>query len=690
MSRGDPNGAIRGEFLEAYLGEVDELLNSANGLLLAIDAPQRNREPTPRQVRDLFRAMHTVKGLSAMVGVEPVVSLAHRAEALLRSADRSGGLLRPGAVDLLLQAVRAIEQRVRALGQQKPVPAAPAALLDALDAIEEGVVPEPRAAPAALVLDPALDAKLAPFERQALARGVRDGKRVVCVRFAPAPALAAEGVTINSVRERLGSVAEIVKVVPVSVPRSDAAPAGLSFVLLVITPADDASIASSVGLDPSAIECLAEGAAPAVVVAQEAPERASSLDDEIADEELVHRNFVRVEVDRLDDTITELAQLAVSRAALGREIAKLAAKGVDVRDLNAVTRDQDRKARALRAAILRLRMVPVGDVFERVPLIVRGLRRSTGKSVRLEIEAGRAELDKAVADRIFPVIVHLVRNAVDHAIEAPDARVAAGKPTEGLVRITCRSRGNAQLELQVTDDGGGVNAAELARRAGRPLPTTNAALLQLLCRPGLSTRDEVTDTSGRGMGMDIVRQVVVDQLGGELTLETTPGVGTTFALRVPLTISIVDAFAFECGAQRFLVPLSTVDAIVEIDPAAVVSPPGRGGLALLSRRGESLPLVQLDVLFGLEDPRTIRTRPKAMIVRREDVALAFAFDRMLGQMEIVVRPLTDPLVNMRGIAGAADLGDGQPTLVVDLYALGARLADSGLPDRPTPDRTVPA
>lgn len=684
MSRGDPTGSIRGEFLEAYLGEVDELLNGANGLLLAIDAPQRKREPTPRQIRDLFRAMHTVKGLSAMVGVEPVVSLAHRAEALLRSADRSGGLLRPGAVDLLLQAVRAIEQRVRALGQQKPVSAAPAALLDALDAFEEGVAFEPRAAPTSIVLDPALDAKLAPFERQSLARGVSEGKRVVCVRFAPSPALAAEGVTINSVRERLGSIAEIVKVVPVSVPRSEGAPAGLSFVLLVITPEGDAGIAACIGLDPSAIECLAEGTGPTRAVEPEAHELASTPDDEIADEDVVHRNFVRVDVDRLDDTITELAQLAVSRAALVREVAKLAAKGVDVRELNAVIRDQDRKAKGLRAAILRLRMIPVSEVFERVPLIVRGLRRSTGKSVRVELDAGQAELDKAVADRIFPVIVHLVRNAVDHAIEAPDARVSAGKPTEGLVRISCRSRGNAQLEVQVTDDGAGVNAGELARRAGVPLPTTNAGLLQLLCRPGLSIRDEVTVTSGRGMGMDIVRKVVVDQLGGEVTLETTPGVGTTFALRVPLTISIVDAFAFECGAQRFLVPLSTVDAIVEIDPAALVSPPGRGGLELLSRRGESLPLVRLDVLFGLADPDAIRTRPKAMIVRREELALAFAFDRMLGQMEIVVRPLTDPLVNMRGIAGAADLGDGQPTLVVDLYALGARLAETATPDRAMP------
>lgn len=681
--------AIRGEFLDAYLGEVDELLGTANGLLLAIDAPQRQREATPRQVRDLFRALHTVKGLSAMVGVDPVVALAHRAEAVLRSADRSGGLLRPGAVDLLLQTVRAMEQRVRLLAAHKPVTPAPEGLLDALDAIDEAAAQPVRPPAATVALDPALDAKLAPFERDTLARGVREGRRAVCVRFAPSPAMAAAGSTINTIRERLGTIAEIVKVLPVSVPRTDASPAGLSFALLALTREDVAAVADATGLPADAVEVLAEGDAappPEAPETRDAPAEEPAAVDAVPDDDRDHgdgvqRSFVRVDVDRLDDTIAGLAGLATARSRLARELLRLREAGADVRALEAALREQDRSVRSLRAAILRLRMVPVTEMLDRVPLIVRGLRRSTGKSVRVEIDAGRAELDKAVAERIFPAIVHLVRNAVDHAIEPPDARIAAGKPVEGLVSITARASGNGQLELVVADDGRGVDADEVARRLGVPVPGSNAELLRLLCRPGLSTRDEVSDTSGRGMGMDIARRTVVEQLGGELTLRTTPGQGTAFALRVPLTISIVDAFAFECGAERFLVPLSTVDAIVELDAAAVVQPPGRGGIGILSRRGESLPLVWLDALFSLDgalggSPAEHR-RSKALIVRREGLALAFAIDRMLGQQEIVVRPLTDPLVTVPGIAGAADLGDGRATLVVDLHALGARVADGG-------------
>ena len=163
------------------------------------------------------------------------------------------------------------------------------------------------------------------------------------------------------------------------------------------------------------------------------------------------------------------------------------------------------------------------------------------------LATGNAELDKAVAERIFPAVVHLVRNAVDHAIESPAERRAAGKPEAGLLTVACHERSDNQLELTVTDDGRGVDAAAVAARAGAPVPNTDAALLELLALPGLSTKATVTTTSGRGVGMDIVRRIAVDELRGELSMRTTPGQGTTFALRIPLSITIVDAFSFLCG-----------------------------------------------------------------------------------------------------------------------------------------------
>ncbi|GAC1600373.1 MAG: hypothetical protein NVS4B10_12060 [Myxococcales bacterium] len=354
-------------------------------------------------------------------------------------------------------------------------------------------------------------------------------------------------------------------------------------------------------------------------------------------------------------------------------VADLAAAGVNVRELNQIVLEHARQLRDLRAAVLHVRMVPVADVLERVPLLIRGLRGNTGKLVRLEVDTGRAEVDKSVAEKLSPALVHLVRNAVDHAIEPAAQRKAAGKPEEGTLRILCHERANNQLEIAISDDGRGIDGAEIARRAGRPAPQTSAALLELLCLPGLSTRDEATTTSGRGMGMDIVHRTVVDQLGGELLLETAPGKGTTFTLRVPLTITIVDAFTFECEGQRFVVPVSGIDEIIEVDPAAVLRGPGRKGggtVGLVERRGEALPLLQLGALVGLAPgPASAR---KALVVRRAGEALGFAVHRLIGQQEVVVRPLEDALTRVVGVTGATDLGDGRPTLVLDLVALGAQ------------------
>ena len=661
-----------GEFLQAFLGEADEHLGHANAQLLAIDAGLKRGEPVGRQVRELFRALHTIKGLSAMVGVDPIVAIAHRMETVLRAADRTGGRLPSGSVDVLLQGIRAIEQRVRALHSGTAPAAPPQALLDALDALESDAPPVARGKATPLELDPAIAAKLGSLERDAIASGVAQGKRAISARFTPSAALAQAGISINSVREKLGAIADIVKVVPIAMTPTASAPAGLAFGLVALTTSTDDALAAAVGLDAASITVIAEAAEGLPVTSEMALLPPEDADDDAG----VRRvDMVRVEVRKLDDALERLSALIVSRSRLSIEIARLSSIGIDTRNLLALAREQGRQLRDLRGSILRLRMVPLTEVLDRVPLIVRGLRRSTGKSVRLEIDVGHAELDKAVAERIFPAIIHLVRNAVDHGLESPAARVAVGKNEEGTLRIECTAVGNAQLELRIADDGRGIDRVELARRAGAAVPETEAAVMALLCRPGLSTRDEASDTSGRGMGMDIVRRVVVEDLGGQLTVRSELGHGTTFSLRVPLTISIVDAFTFECGAQRFAVPLSTIDEIVELEPAAIATGPIRtpssaGTVGVLARRGRAMAVLRLDEVLGLPAASAV-AHPKGLVVRLEGDSVAFVVDRMLGQQEIVVRALADPLVDVTGIAGATDLGDGRPTLIVDLMALSA-------------------
>jgi len=665
------------EFIAAYLVEAEEHLTVANTQLLAIESAQRSGETNPRAVRETFRSLHTIKGLSAMVGVESVVAIAHRMENFLRDSDRSGGPLPQPAIDALLRGVRAIEQRVAALSRGDAAAAPSEELLSALDSLGLGTKPIPRSPAAVLDLDPALLGKLAPFEVDQLLRGIAAGQRALLAEFSPSPERAAQGLTINSVRERMTKVADIVRVLPRAVPVSPEAPGGLCFVLIVLTRSTDDAIADAVGLSRTNLHNIVRAAPEPVANSELKPSDDSAMDgaEDGPLDALSRRGVVRVDVSRLDEAMEGLSALIVTRFRLTRAIASLSESGVNTRELTEIMKDNARQLRDLRAAIVRVRMVPVSELLERLPLLVRGLQRATHRLVRLELEGGNAELDKSVSERVFPALVHLVRNAVDHAIETPDERLRRNKPEEGQLRITCSARGSTRLEITVSDDGRGIDRAAVARKAGRAAPANDAGLMDLLCIPGLSTREIVTTTSGRGMGMEIVKRAIVDELGGELEVHSQLGQGTTFTLRVPLTISIVDAFSFECEGQRFVVPVTMVEEIIEIEANELVQVPANDGnptLNIISRRGVALPMLQLADVFKLQSSSKQSAR-KAIVVRRAGALMAFAVDRMLGQQEVVIRPINDVLLRAPGVSGATDLGDGRPTLVLDLIALSASL-----------------
>lgn len=661
----------RHEFIAGYLAEAEEHVRSSNANLLAIERALERDEPHQRQVRELFRSLHTLKGLSAMVGIEPIVDIAHEMESVLRAADRDTGKLAAPAVEVLLQGVAAIEQRVAAVAQKKPVRPAPEPLLAALVELQSGVTAPLRERAAELGLEPALAQKLTPVEREQLQQGLSHGRRGFHIEVYPSPERASSGHSITAVRERVGELAEIVKVLPRSVPRSEHAPGGLAFSLLVLTHASEAELAAAAAVAPEDLRPLTLPAAaqPAAAAEPGGAELEASIEEDVP----LLSGHIRVEVARLDEAIEGLGALVVTGFRLGHALAQLRERGVDVREMISILADNHRQLRTLRNSITRARMISVAELLERVPLIVRGMNRSTGKQVELRIDAGRAELDKAVAERIFPAVVHLVRNAVDHAIEPPEPRLRLGKPAQGIITVACFEHSDTQLELSVSDDGRGIDAAALAARAQRPVPQTPRELLELVTLPGLSTRDRVTSESGRGIGMEIVKRIAVDELGGQLAMTSTPDVGTTFTLRVPLSISILDSFALECNAQRFVVPVAAIEEIVEIEPQRVSRTPtprrARFETRLLERRGELMPLVTLSELFDLGLAQPTAFPPKALIVRRQGEPVAFAVDRMLGQQEVVVRPIDDPLVKVEGVAGTTDLGSGKPTLVIDLSAL---------------------
>jgi two-component system, chemotaxis family, sensor kinase CheA len=652
------------EFLAGFVVEAQEHLATARRATLAVEEALRRGHPGPRATRELFRALHTLKGLSGMIGAEPIVDLAHEMEAVVRAGDRAGGRLRQDALDAVVKGIAAMEERVERVARREPIPPAPPALLEALGALESAPRPSQLAA---TDLPPQLAAKLGPAEMEQLAEGIAAGRRAVQIEFAPSPERAARGFDVTAARERVNRIGEIVKVLPRRAAPEDDAPAGLVFVLLVLSSAPDAELAAAVEAPVDSIReiHLLGGTEPGA-------DRDDGQDGEERSP-LAGRAFVRVAVSRLDEALEGVSALLVSRSRLVRGIEGIAAGGADVRALAPILVDHARELRRLRAAVMRARLVRLSDVLERAPLLVRGLERSSGKQVRLALEVGDAEVDKAVGERLFPAVVHLVRNAVDHAIEPPAERRRAGKPEGGTIRIAAAPRGEGQLEIVVSDDGAGIDVQAVARKARAPVPRTGREILDLIATAGLSTLESPTRTSGRGIGMDVVRRIVVSELGGSLEVSTAPAVGTTFTLRVPLSLSIVDGLAFECAGETYVVPIAAIDELVEIDPSLLVGAPaqrGRGTIRMLRWREESVPYVELRHALGLAREGAGR---RAIIVRTDGVALGFGVDRMIGRQEVVIRPVTDPLVERVGVAGATDLGDGRPTLVLDLAALSRAL-----------------
>jgi two-component system chemotaxis sensor kinase CheA len=365
---------------------------------LAIEQALRSGGANLRALREAFRALHTIKGLSAMVGVEPVVTIAHRMEALLRASDRRGAKLPVESIDVLLRGVRAIQSRVRAFGEGKTVPLPDAELLHALDALDTEHGSELDELPL-LELEPSLAAKLGALELEQLKTGLNDGQRALRVDFKPSLERSARGVTINQVREQLQRIGEVVKVFPTSQPAGPSEPGGLSFVIVLLSPAPLKAVADAADVEEGKVQVLAELSARRLPVPD--PEAAlvpeEPLDSGAEDLHVPQRGVVRVDVSRLDDTVEGLSALLVTRFRLARSVKSLRDRGVDTRELEAIVNDNARQLRSLRAAILRVRMVPVSELLERIPLIVRGLRRTMNRQVRLELEAGGAEVDKAVA-----------------------------------------------------------------------------------------------------------------------------------------------------------------------------------------------------------------------------------------------------------------------------------------------------
>lgn len=624
---------LDGELLDDFYAECDELCGQIRVLLTGLtDAPAG----ADAGVEALYRAFHSFKGICGIVGLAVAERLAHAAEDLLRHLNSTRSAPSPAAIELLSHVLHRLEQIVAAhrLGQALPV-------IDDL------------LAPLATYRTTGPAPGRAGDSHAALAAPLAEGSSWRA-HFTPTPELDARGVNIGSIRQRLSALGVIEKAEPRVHPGG-----GISFEFTLRIPAAPPAEAELEALLADGLRLAPEptpAAAPAPAAVPVVPAAAALS--------IAPSHIIRVDMSRLDDLMRITGELVIHRSRLEERIARLAGAHGEIGEVGLAL---SRSLRDLRAAVTRVRMVPVAEIFTRMPYAVRELAQDQGKQVRLALHGQETEIDKYLVERLKEPLLHLVRNAVSHGLETPAERAAAGKPEQATLTLRATGTGHS-LVLKIEDDGRGVDPARIFARAkalGIPLPAEpgEAGLLSLLCRPGFSTREEADLASGRGVGMAAVH-ATLRELGGVLTLHSEVGRFTRFTLRLPLTLSIIDTFIVAVGAQTCAIPRALVEEIVQFEENEVR--PVKQAEVIPYRDGV-LPIYRLDRFLGA--PAEVRARVPALVVASERGLAGLVVDRVIAHREVVVRPMGDPLLRVPGIAGATELGDGRPVLILDPSAL---------------------
>jgi two-component system, chemotaxis family, sensor kinase CheA len=622
-------------FMDDYFAECDEHLVTVRDLLLTLERSLGSAAPQGA-LDELFRSFHSIKGISGMVELRPAEMLAHEMESYLRALRQRDTSLSQAGVDALIAGVDALERVIAARREERQGPDV-APVLKGIAAVVPGTDP---------------DAGAAPPEAAAIPSGAD-----WIVTFTPSADLSQRGITVDVVRTRLREHGTIVSASPRILE------GGIAFEFGLAGRLDDDTRAAWAA-DGLVAAPPISGAAPSPDVTPDAEP------DESADNAVpVVSHYVRVDLARLDDLMRMIGDLVISRARLEDALARIEPRvpAVDWRAVQESSAAIERHLRDLREGVVRVRLVPVGEIFRRMPFVVRDLARESGARVNLVLKGQDTEIDKFLIERMMDPVLHLVRNAVTHAFESPEERRAAGKPEVGTLTMSATTVGESVV-LDIADDGRGVDVERVARRARElqlPVPDVldDDAVLDLLSAAGFSTRDETDRGSGRGVGMTVVRSTV-QQLDGRMWLHTEPGRGTRFTIELPLTLSITEAMIATVGDRTFAIPQTAVREVIEIDPAALRRIEHH---ELAPYRGGTLPVVRLSRIFDIgERPRRSL---HAFVVGAGSEAVAVAVDRIAGQREIVVRAMADSMVRVSGVSGATDLGDGRVVLILNLAAL---------------------
>ena len=647
------------QYAELFLTESRENVSAVNAALLELER-DADGAGASAAVDTIFRAVHTIKGMGATMGYAIVAELAHELETVLDRIRRSDLAIDADIMDVLFHAADVLESAVEA----------------AVAGRDGEVVAEELVAHLRM-----LGAPDAPTSGEWTAPSPSGGGTLVRIRLAPNTPL--RGVRAFIIVQSLSNIGEVVGVEP---PLEDLQADGFDddFAIRLLTTSlvaeiervvrnagdvIEVQVGEDVFEDPAmrrTSQFIIPGAvvAPEPVAAVAPPERRSSGPVRMP----TTGRSVRIDVRRLDALMNLIGELVIARGRL----TQLAGELGDM-SLEETVSQSSQLITELRNEITASRMVPVSQVFDRFPRVVRDAAKGVGKEVEFVVEGKDIELDRSMLDELGDSIVHLLRNAIDHGIEKPDVRAAAGKPAKGRL-ILSAARDRSAVVMKVTDDGRGIDRHRVLERAkhdgivdANKTDLNEDELLRLLARPGFSTAERVTGLSGRGVGVDAV-YTRVRALGGAMNIRSVPGQGTTMVIRLPLTLAIVRALLARVGDETYAIPLAHVNETIELSPDVLRTVKGR---EVLLARDEVLPLLRLRALVGLPEYTAANEidLEHVVVIDLGDRRAGLVIDELTGQEEIVVKQYDAARGGLPFFAGATLLGDGTPSLIVDVSSL---------------------
>ena len=649
------------KYTDIFVAESQEHLDNLNKNLLLLEKNPDNKSV----LNEIFRSAHTLKGMAATMGLERMAELTHEMETVLTLLKEGKIAVKQDIIDLLLSCLDDLNAMIRGFVNEGKEPSIAQGLIDALRKLSEG------GSDSSQEQTKSSDLEFNEYELSVLKASKESNYKSYHIIIE-----LAEGTVMKSARafmvfRCLEDFGQIIKCIP-PVQDLEEEKFDNSFEIFLITMDDAEKIATNLNnisevRVASITEVNIDKSLSAVSAAKNNNKDDSKVENSIISSKALHLKTVRVDIDRLDDMMNLVGELVINKTRLEQ-----IASGYRMSELEEAIEQMGRLTTDLQSLVMKVRMVPIRQVFDRFPRMVRDISHSLQKNVELVIEGEQTELDRTVIDEIGEPLVHLIRNALDHGIEPPDERVAVDKPKTALLRLAARQEGNNVI-IEVEDDGRGMDIDEIRKQAinkGFIDPREmehldDKAVLNIIFEQGFSTNNTVNDISGRGIGMDVVKSKI-ESLNGTIDIETEKGKGTKVIINLPLTLAIIQALLVKVGEEQYAIPLHSIDETTFLIPEQIKMVQNHEVFLL---RDMVLPLIRCSRLLEVPTADKKNSEEFVVVVHKGAQRLGLVVDELVGQQEIVIKPLGNLLAGIPGIAGATILGNGQVATILDVNSL---------------------